>query len=629
MIRRISLSLLALAVCVLISSQAFAAVFIVPDDRELVQKADGIVIGRIVDSAAQARDDGHIETIYSVRIERILKGNGFERNAVVKVSSPGGMAGKRMTAVVGAAHFEKDQRVLLFLDAHRGAWTPTDMTLGKFRFVTSTGGNSLLVRDAEDIVGFDRAMRTHVERIRREAEFLKFIEGTVRGRKPEANYFVAPGETVALPDEGRDLEAHDTFTPSSYAIHFGVGGGQFKPGRWADVQGQFSSPVRMTAAISAPVFKSSQQSASGLGDGGVGMITNSVNAWKNDCFSYVNTPYGGTNALLKDPDDNVNTVIWNDPGDHIAGAWGGSGVIATAFLSGEDFHTFAGLTNGWVSISEFDVVVQNGLTGAESFVATAMTHEIGHGVGLRHSNTHHNGAGCDVTDECTTAAVMTSSIITNWNFSLQPWDQNAIRALYPIADQCSVPAPAAPTGLSATAANTSTVNLAWNASANATSYKVFRRGVGGALTEIGTTATTGYTDSIGLTAGSAYLYVVRATNAGGDSADSSADVATTIVFTDPAIAAGSAIRLVHFSELRTAVNAVRALAGLGAFDFTSPVPAASVAVRKAHMDDLRISLSAARAALGLSALSLTDATIVAGSTSVKATHITELRNGVL
>jgi hypothetical protein len=610
------MALLALAVCVLVSTQAFAAVFIVPEDRELVQKADGIVIGVIVDSAAQARDDGHIETIYSVRIERVLKG-GFERDAVVEVASPGGIAGKRMTAVVGAAHFEKDQRVLLFLSPDRGTWTPTDMTLGKFRFVTSTGGHSLLVRDAEDIVGFDREMRTHVERIRREAEFLKFIEGTIRGRKPEANYFVAPGETVALPDEGRDVEANDAFRGRSYAIHFGV-----NPGRW---------PVtRMTASIAQPFFKNSAQNASGLGDGGVSMITNSLNAWTNDCFSHVNIPYGGTTALLKDGDDGVNTVVWNDPGNHIAGAWGGSGVVATAFMSGDALgaHPFDG-DSDWVDMSDSDVVVQNGLTGAESFVATAMTHEIGHAIGLRHSNTHHNGGACDVNDECTTSAVMTSSILTNWNFSLQPWDQNAIRALYPVADQCSVPVPAAPTGLSATATNTTTVTLSWNASATATSYRVFRRGVGETLTEIGTTPTTGYTDSIGLSADSAYLYVVRATNAGGDSADSSPDIATTILFTDPSIGLGSIIRASHFSELRSAVNAVRDLADLGTFNFGSPAPAPSVAVHADHLDDLRGNLSAARAALGLSALSLTDPVIVPGTTGVKAIHVTQLRNGVL
>ena len=81
------------------------------------------------------------------------------------------------------------------------------------------------------------------------------------------------------------------------------------------------------------------------------------------------------------------------------------------------------------------------------------------------------------------------------------------------------PAPATPTGLTATAGN-GQVALSWTASANATSYKVLRNG-----TQVGTPTGTTYTDT-GLTNGTAYSWTVVASNGTGDSAATSAVSAT-------------------------------------------------------------------------------------------------------
>jgi len=80
-------------------------------------------------------------------------------------------------------------------------------------------------------------------------------------------------------------------------------------------------------------------------------------------------------------------------------------------------------------------------------------------------------------------------------------------------------APSAPTGLVATAGNAQ-VDLAWNASSNATSYNVKRATVsGGPYATIRSQAGTSFTDTAVIN-GTTYYYVVTASNAAGESAAS-------------------------------------------------------------------------------------------------------------
>ena len=95
-------------------------------------------------------------------------------------------------------------------------------------------------------------------------------------------------------------------------------------------------------------------------------------------------------------------------------------------------------------------------------------------------------------------------------------------------------APAAPSGLTATAISTTQINLSWTDNAsNETGFKVERKtGTGGTYAQIGTVGAnvTTYNDT-GLTSGTTYFYRVRATNAVGDSAYSNESNTTT--FTNP------------------------------------------------------------------------------------------------
>jgi hypothetical protein len=183
--------------------------------------------------------------------------------------------------------------------------------------------------------------------------------------------------------------------------------------------------------------------------------------------------------------------------------------------------------------------------------------------------------------------------------------------------------PAAPTSLVAAATTTTRVDLSWAAPAGVIpSYQIDRRSPGGAFAQVGTSPNATYSD-LSAIAGTSYLYRVRAVNGSGPSANSTPDLATTIHFTDAALA-GIQVKATHLAQLRSAVNAVRTLAALGAAPATDAATAGTT-IKAVHVTELRTALDAARTSLGLPNSAYTDAGLAAG-TLCKAVHFQELRD---
>jgi hypothetical protein len=186
---------------------------------------------------------------------------------------------------------------------------------------------------------------------------------------------------------------------------------------------------------------------------------------------------------------------------------------------------------------------------------------------------------------------------------------------------------APPAWFAATATSTTSVSVTWAAAAFAAHYELLRSSMGSSFTVIASPASPSYTDT-GLTPSTTYLYLVRSVDSGGGlSATTQIDPATTILFTDDPLVAGTGGKAVHIDELRTAVNAMRAAAGLGAATFTDPTVTAATPIRAAHINELRSALDEARNAIGFGPGTYTD-TITAGVTPIKAVHVQEIRNDV-
>ena len=180
----------------------------------------------------------------------------------------------------------------------------------------------------------------------------------------------------------------------------------------------------------------------------------------------------------------------------------------------------------------------------------------------------------------------------------------------------------------------SNVTISWPAVPGISTYELYRKtSAGGAWTLIYNNTTAGYTDTA-VSAGQTYLYKANAVDGiGNRSADSNADLATTINYTDPAlVAATTLIKAKHIIEVRTAVNAICTFAGAGlcatlpysgnALNETYVKTQAVYAADFAGAQSTTINL---RAAVGASAAVFRETPTVGGT--IKVIHMEDLRTG--
>lgn len=186
----------------------------------------------------------------------------------------------------------------------------------------------------------------------------------------------------------------------------------------------------------------------------------------------------------------------------------------------------------------------------------------------------------------------------------------------------------APANLVADTFSSARIDLTWTAAPGAHHYQVERApNLGGTYSVVNSNVTTtSYSDTT-VTSVNAYLYRVRSADANGNlSAPGSIDVATAITFTDnPLIAGTTTIKAQHVTELRQAVNAVRAAANLSAATWTD-ASLTNVAIKAVHIQELRTNLDLALSTLGYTPAPYTD-TSLAGIL-IKKVHVDELRQRV-
>jgi hypothetical protein len=170
-----------------------------------------------------------------------------------------------------------------------------------------------------------------------------------------------------------------------------------------------------------------------------------------------------------------------------------------------------------------------------------------------------------------------------------------------------------------------TIRIRWTPMLNATGYTVYRRtSFAGGWVSFQTTAANLVATTDTAPANTTRMYAVEPIYSGSTGTRSAGDLATNVTLTDATLL-GTQVKAVHLAELRTAVNAVRAFAGLAAASFTDAATSGT-RIRLVHLTELRTALSQARSAIGMP-VTYTDPSVTAGQ-PIRAVHFEELRNGV-
>lgn len=187
----------------------------------------------------------------------------------------------------------------------------------------------------------------------------------------------------------------------------------------------------------------------------------------------------------------------------------------------------------------------------------------------------------------------------------------------------------APTNLSVSAVSDTTITLGWTAPAGSVShYQVERsQSIAGPFVFRANSASTTFQDSA--STDQAYLYRVRAVTSGGlSSAPSNMALATAISFEFSGVPQlqNKEVKKQHFYDIRTAINAVRAVAGLTAASWARG-DLTGLEIKADDVQEMRNKLTEALTVLDIPILGYEDAVLQTGAmgTLIKAIHIDQLQ----
>lgn len=371
---KVSTRLLTLIALLVFAAGAHASTFSIPSDDDLIIGARAIVRGNVLSVHSQLDDQtGRIFTYIRIRIREVLKGQITQREIVLK--EEGGQVGSRGSIIYGTPVFEKDERVLLYLDTWRdGSLRVYQLFLGKFSInYDPARGEQTVIRTAPDrnttIIQSESQGRGVSATSRMEfTAYRAMIKKKLRAVRERSQSFdeqyYKNTPMLAQPPEyihdGIELAPQYTFLGSP-------------PPRWfePDVGDPVIFFVNPDGAPNAQVFDD---------------VSAAMSAWSTVPGCALRVINGGSDGSCSPRDK--NTIVFNNcdgqfppsPSCAVILAIGGVGWDAsqTKVING---ITFIRAATGHISFNPYASCV----FGDHCSIREITTHELGHALGLGHS----------------------------------------------------------------------------------------------------------------------------------------------------------------------------------------------------------------------------------------------------
>ena len=376
--KRVGVLSLVLASIILSSSgSAPASTFTVPSDDELIVGARAIVRGKVLSLSCQLEpEQDRLFTYITLRVQEVLKGAIVERRIVLK--EEGGQVGTRGSIVFGTPQFKLGEEVLVYLDTWRdGSLRVHQMLLGKFGIVTDPNlGKKIVVRDLTGSgtagVRFASGARlggdtTHTMRL---SAYTAMVRRRLAANWDRSEQFLQTSyhgvSMLAHPPEfhapgGNQLQANFTLFPQSH------------PARWfSPDDGQ---------PVSFFVNPDNAPNPQIMDD-----VTAAMTAWSNIPGSTLTIVNGGPTDACTSQAHNI--ILFSGCDGRFAPTPGCARVLALGGLNWNSGSTkvingvtFVEARGGFVSFNPYASCE----FGDHCNVQEIATHELGHGLGIGHS----------------------------------------------------------------------------------------------------------------------------------------------------------------------------------------------------------------------------------------------------
>jgi matrixin len=358
---------------------ATATTYVPMSDAALADRAAIIVEARVVESEPSP-DGVRISTDYTMRVDRILKGDVEQPTIVVRV--PGGRQPYGVEArVAGAPVFEPGERALLFLRPTRqSVYAIEQLMLGAFHRIEAAG-SAVWVRDVSEahllrLAAGESVQANDTEAPRHARRFSDWLAARGRGGDASADYRIAAvsGELRAATEEFR-----------------------FQVGTLAAIR-WFAFDENRT--VNWATFSAGQ---AGLPGGGHDEFQAALAAWNADPNTNVSLGYSGQTAVNSSFDyyggpDGLNVVAFETRGDlnpyRFDCATGG--LLSTSIVYLDWQHTTPSRGHQFQDITEADIATSPGISclfeaqadpARRSKLAEELFgHELGHALGLGDSS---------------------------------------------------------------------------------------------------------------------------------------------------------------------------------------------------------------------------------------------------